>query len=174
MRKTLVTIISVMLFVMASCQKAQQPDTAILSERTIKIIDYFLDETENWYTDENQIIVSNWLSDDLNGSVLCIYANDSSSHKSYGKCNGIVHYRGYEIVLYDDSWNDYFWSSDTLYDVPDKNSEEMKYTFYDPIKWVVCISLTDTTINEQHTEFPYMYSAHTASIIDSVEKIIRQ
>ena len=50
MRKTLVTIISVMLFVMASCQKAQQPDTAILSERTIKIIDYFLDETENWYT----------------------------------------------------------------------------------------------------------------------------
>ena len=168
MRKTLVTIISVMLFVMASCQKAQQPDTAILSERTIKIIDYFLDETEN------QIIVSNWLSDALNGSVLCIYANDSSSHKSYGKCNGIVHYRGYEIVLYNDSWNDYFWSSDTLYDVPDKNSEEMKYTFYDPIKWVVCISLTDTTINEQHTEFPYMYSAHTASIIDSVEKIIRQ
>ena len=103
----------------------------------------------------------------------------SPAYKPYGQYCGKVRYKKYEILLFGDSWNDYFWSSDTTYFIEDMNSEEWDYVFYDPIVWSICINVRDTTINEAHSELAdYSLCTSVTSrdnifLLDSIEKIIR-
>lgn len=166
------TVLAVLFTVVVNSCGIQQSDTAVLSKRTQSIIDYFLDETENQYTDENLLELYGSISEDSN-YIIGIYAVDSSFSKPYGKYNGRVRYKKYDILLFGDSWNDFFWSSDTTYIVENMNSDEQNYVFYDPISWEICLSLKDTTINIDCSNFPDIFSEHTISLIDSIEIILR-
>lgn len=160
------------LITMNSCQKILRQDTAVLSKHTQIIIDYFLDETEGWYDDENMLEICGCISEDSNYYYLNIFAVDSSFDKPFGKCKGNLRYRGYDISLFGDSWNDYMWSSDTTYNIFDTNSYiQDDYWCYDPIMWSICICVHDTTINRQKSEFAYR-STLPITYMDSIEKII--
>ena len=164
--------------IMASCRKAPQPDTAVLPEHTLAIIDYFLDETESHYTDENVFSLEGCFSADSSYYYLYIYATDSLLAKPYGICGGVVHYRGYDISLFGNSWNDYFWSSDTTYSIPKTNSRiEDEFIFYDPIGWTICIYTTDTTIIHSRSDFPILSSMpieeYRQTLCDSLQAIIK-
>lgn len=165
--------LSLILLTMNSCQKVLQQDSAVLSKHTQIIIDYFLDETEVWYDDENMLEICGYLSEDHNYYYLSIFAVDSSFDKPSGECKGILRYRGYDISLFGDSWNDYMWFSDTTYNIFDTNSYDIQDDYwYDPIMWSICICLQDTTIDRRKSEFVYR-STSPITYMDSIEKIIR-
>ena len=171
MRKIHGILLVPVLFIM-SCQKGTScHDTAILTERTLKIIDYFLDETKEWEEINQLVLVGNFENKEC--SHLIIYSNDTSLYKPHGKYNGMVYYRECEILLFGDSWNDFFWSSDMAYIVENMNSEERNNVFYDPISWEICLCLNDTSINIDCSNFPDIFSEHTRSLIDSIEIILR-
>lgn len=169
----------VILIVMTSCQKILQQDTAVLSEQTQAIVDFFLEEYKKELCDDKQLVINGGYID--NDST-CFYLNlrdhDSSVYKLYGKYNGIVHYKGYDISLYGDSWNDFFWTCDTIYEIPDMNNDF--FIFYDPVEWYIAIWCNDTTIYRQYSEFPYYsgsslsYEENQRIICDSLQKIIRK
>lgn len=87
----------------------------------------------------------------------------------------MVHYKGYDISLYGDSWNDFFWICDTVYEIPDMNNLKELY-FYDPIEWCIVIGCEDTTIYRQYSMFPICsslsYEENKRIICDSLQKII--
>ena len=166
----------VILTVMSSCQKLSQQDTAVLSEPVIAIIDYFLEENKAWLSSGNQLVIIGYIEDNRNSFYLNIWDNDSTIYKPYGKYNGVVHYKGYDIFLYGDSWNDFFWTCDTVCDIPDMNNSEICGWFYDPIEWNICICCSDTTINRLESEFPDFSSLSNGDyhsiLCDSLQKII--
>lgn len=169
-----------MLIVMTSCEKAQVPDTAVLSERTHKMVDYFLNENKAWLSNWNQLIIEGYIEDNRNCFYLHIFENDTSIFKPYGKYNGIVHYKGYDILLFGDSWNEFLWSCDTICDIPDMNNQEICGWFYDPTEWNICIRCSDTIIIEAYSSFPnnssssLSYGEYSKILCDSLIKIIRQ
>ena len=158
--------------VMTSCQKVPE-DTAVLTEQTQMIVDLFLNENKGWLSDGKQLLIEG-IED--NGSLffLNICDNDSSIFKPYGRYNGMVRYKGSDILLYGDSWNEFFWTCDTIYDIPDDiNNHDV---FYDPIEWDICISCTDTSINRLESEFrdfsSMPYREHHSILCDSLQKKI--
>lgn len=156
-----------------SCRKVQQQDTAVLSEPTRAIIDYFLDENKEWLSDRKQLVIDGYTEDNKSSFYLNICDNDSSIFKPYGKYNGIVHYKGYSILLYGDSWNDFFWTCDTICEIPDMNDPDMWGLFYDPTEWNICICCKDTTINRSKSELFLPNGEHHNMLSDSLQKIIR-
>lgn len=169
-------IIPVILILMTSCQKAPQRDTAILSEQTQAIVDLFLRENNEWLSEENQLVIEGYMEDDKTCFYLNIYENDSSIFRPYGKYNGIVHYHGYDILLFGDSWNNSFWKCDTIFDFPDKNNPERYGWFYDPIEWNICICCCDTIVNRRESNFSDLSSlpkgTYNRILCDSLQKII--
>ena len=169
-------IIPAILILMASCQKAPQRDTAVLSEQVQAIVDLFLRENKEWLSDGNQLVIEGNMEDDKTCFYLNIYENDSSIFRPYGKYNGIVHYHGYDILLFGDSWNDSFWKCDTICDIPDKNNPERYGLFYDPIEWNICICCCDTMVNRSESNFSYLSSlpkgTYNRILCDSLQKII--
>ena len=169
----------VILIVMTSCQNILQQDTAVLSEQTKAILDFFFEEHKEELCNDKQIVITGEYSkNDSTCFYLNIIENDSSVYKFSGKYNGIVHYKGYDISLYGDSWNDFFWTCDTIYEIPDMNSDF--FCFYDPVEWNITIWCDDTTIYRQYSGFPcYSYSSlsyeeNKRIICDSLQKIIRK
>ena len=169
----------VILIVMTSCQKILQQDTAVLSEQTQAIVDFFLEEYKKKLCDDKQLVINGgYIDNDSTCFYLQLSDHDSSVYKLYGKYNGIVHYKGYDISLYGDSWNDFFWTCDTIYEIPDMNNDF--FTFYDPVEWYIAIWCNDTTIYRQYSEFPYYsysslsYEENQKNICDSLQKIIRK
>lgn len=172
MQKINKIFIIVFLVVFTSCQTSPQQDTAVLSGQTQTIVDLFLKENEKWLGGDKQLIIEGNIKEEQSCLYLNLYYNDSSIYKPYGKYNGIVHYKGYEILLYGDSWNDFFWTSGTIYEIPNTNNAEVLW-LYDPIEWDICIRLKDTTLNMDDSNFPDILSRHTICLMDSIEKIIR-
>ena len=169
--------IMLIVMVMTSCQKVSQQDTAVLFGPTRAIIDYFLNENKAWLSNGNQIVIVGHIEDNRSSFYLNIWDNDSSIFKPYGKYNGIVHYKGYSILLYGDSWNEFFWTCDTIYDIPDMNDPNMWGLFYDPAEWNICICCKDTSINRAESEFPDFSSLpngeYQSILCDSLQKIIK-
>lgn len=177
--KTIKLFFIVILIVMTSCQKILQQDTAVLSEQTQAIVDFFLEENKKELCDDKQIVITGgYIENDSTCFYLNISEHDSSVYKLYGKYNGIVHYKGYDISLYGDSWNDFFWTCDTIYEIPNRNNDF--FLIYDPIEWNIAIWCDDTTIYKQHSGFPcYRYSSlsyeeNKKNICDSLQKIINR
>jgi len=174
------SILLIILLVTTSCQKtSQSKDTAVLTMHACALIDLFLTEMEDaivTYNDSKQIVIFGYAN--LNSYEIDIISH-SPKYKPYGQYCGKVHYKKYEILLFGDSWNDYFWSSDTTYFIEDKNSKEWDNVFYDPIAWSICINVRDTTINEARSELAdYSLCTSVTSrdnifLLDSIEKIIR-
>ena len=174
-------ILLITLLATTSCQKTlRSKDTAVLTMHACALIDLFLAEMEDEIVTDNhakQLVIYGYTNQ--NNYEINIISH-SSTYKPHGKYCGKVHYKKYEILLFGDSWNDYFWSSDTTYFIEDMNSEEWNYVFYDPIVWNVCINVRDTTINEARSELAdyTMYTSVTSRdnilLLDSIEKIIRQ
>ena len=164
--------------VVTACGARQYDNTAVLSKQTRSIIDYFLDETENQYTDENLLEIHGTIKEDGN-YILEIYAVDSTITKPYGKYNGRVRYKKYDILLFGDYRNDFFWKCATTYDIPYMPSDDWGLV-YDPLGWTVCIRCKDTTIIETNSEFPYFLSCpvshkeYSRAISDSLQKIIHK
>ena len=169
------TLIIVLLIAMTSCRTIPQQDTAVLSEQTQAIVDFFLEEWEKELCDDKQLVITaGYIENDSSCFYLSLCDNDSSIYKHYGKYNGIVHYKGYDISLYGDSWNDFFWTCDTIYEIPNKNNDF--FCFYDPIEWNIAIWCEDTTIYRPDSDFP-CYSSYEENKImkcDSLQKIIRK
>lgn len=71
----------------------------------------------------------------------------------------------------------FFWTCDTIYNLPDMNPEEWT-EFYDPPMWDIYISCKDTTLIERYCEFgcPHLSSIpcdeYFNIICDSLTKII--
>lgn len=169
----------VILVVMTSCQTIRQQDTAVLSEQTRAIVDFFLEENEKELCDDIQLVIRGGYSDnDSTCFYLNIWEHDTTIYKLSGKYNGIVHYKGYDISLYGDSWNDFFWTCDTIYEIPDMNNDF--FCFYDPVVWNIAIWCNDTTISISLSDFPYYsgsslsYEENQRIICDSLQKIIRK
>ena len=169
----------VILIVMTSCQNILQQDTAVLSEQTKAILDFFFEENKEELCNDKQIVITGGYSDnDSTYFYLNLSVHDSSVYKPYGKCNGIVHYKGYDISLYGDSWNDFFWTCDTIYEIPDMNNDF--FCFYDPVEWNIAIWCNDTTISISLSDFPYYsgsslsYEENQRIICDSLQNIIRK
>ena len=163
----------IIILVLVSCQKVSQQDTALLSKPTRAIVDFFLNENKEWLSDKKQLVVEGYLEDNKSCFYLNICDNDSSIFKPYGKYNGMVRYKGFDILLYGDSWNEFFWTCDTIYDIPDINNHVV---FYDPIEWDLCICCNDTTINRLESEFrdfsSMPYREHHSILCDSLQKKI--
>lgn len=173
-------ILLIILFVTTSCLKtSQSKDSAVITRHTCALIDLFLAEMENAivsYNDSKQLVISGYTNQNsYDIDIIC----HSPAYKPYGRYCGKVHYKKYEILLFGDSWNDYFWSSDTTYFIENMNSEEWNYVFYDPITWTICINVRDTTINEARSELADYSLCSSATdrdnifLLDSIEKIIR-
>ena len=174
------SILLIILLVTTSCQKtSHSKDTAVLTMHTCALIDLFLAEMEDAIVTDNhskQLVIFGYTNQKC-------YEIDIISHsptyKPYGQYCGKVHYKKYEILLFGDSWNDYFWSSDTTYFIEDMNSKEWDYVFYDPIVWSICINVRDTTINEARSELAdySLYTSVTSRdnffLLDTIEQIIR-
>ena len=180
MKKTLytLTLVAICLFSL-SCKKngegtpmAEESDTAVLTERTYALIDLFLDNTKRWRKGNEQIIIGGYPNANPKYFIFWIYANDPM-FKPAGMCNGIVHYKGYEVMLFDDSWGGYFWSNDTTYEIVDDSNGWWEY---DPPSWVLSIRVKDTSIvrglysNVPTTSLP----PDNLPLLDSIEKIIRR
>lgn len=165
----------VILIVVTSCHTIPQ-DTAVLSEQTQAIVNFFLEDTEKYLTDSKQLVIKGgYIENDSNCFYLTLWDHDTSVYKLYGKYNGMVHYKGYDISLYGDSWNDFFGICDTVYEIPDMNNPKELY-FYDPIEWCIVIGCEDTTIYRQYSMFPVCsslsYEENKRIICDSLQKII--
>lgn len=165
----------VILIVVTSCHTIPQ-DTAVLSEQTQAIVNFFLEDTEKYLTDSKQLVIEGgYIENDSSCFYLILWDHDTSVYKLYGKYNGMVHYKGYDISLYGDSWNDFFWICDTVYEIPDMNNPKELY-FYDPIEWCIVIGCEDTTIYRQYSMFPICsslsYEENKRIICDSLQKII--
>lgn len=165
----------VILIVVTSCHTIPQ-DTAVLSEQTQAIVNFFLEDTEKYLTDSKQLVIEGgYIENDSSCFYLILWDHDTSVYKLYGKYNGMVHYKGYDISLYGDSWNDFFWICDTVYEIPDMNNPKELY-FYDPIEWCIVIGCEDTTIYRQYSMFPVCsslsYEENKRIICDSLQKII--
>lgn len=156
---------------LVSCTKVRQaPDTTVLPERTIALIELFLDNTKQWRNGNEQLSLTGWMDEKKEGYFyLNICADDTTFCKPSGDCKGVVHVKGNSILLFGDSWNDYFWSSDTTYHVLYmKRSAEDEFIFYDPAEWTICIR-KDTSLCEAYSALPC-----DISLLDSIEKILRQ
>lgn len=168
----------VILIVMTSCQKVKQQDTAVLSKTLIAIIDYFLDENKAWLSNEHQLVIEGYMENSRSSFYLNIWDNDSSLYRPYGQYNGNVYYKGYDISLYGDSWNDFFWKGDSIHEIPNRNNPEEFSWFYDPTEWYLVISCNDTTINRVESEFSdfssLSYEEYQRILCDSLTKIICQ
>ena len=167
----------VILIVMTSCQKIIQQDTAVLSKHTQAIVDFFLEENEKEFCGDKQLVIKGgYIENDSTCFYLNIWEHDTTVYKLSGKYNGIVHYKGYDISLYGDSWNDFFWICDTIYEIPNMNNDF--FCFYDPVEWYIAIWCNDTTIYRQYSEFPYYsslsYEGNQKNICDSLQKLIRK
>ena len=169
-------LLVVFMIIMTSCGKTQIPqDTGVLSERTQKIVDYFINEYKrDVMAKESQLeVICNYNETYSN---IVIYCHDTI-YKPYGKYNGSVYYKGQNILLFGDSWNNFFWTCDTIYNLPDMNPEEWT-EFYDPPMWDIYISCKDTTLIERYCEFgcPHLSSIpcdeYFNIICDSLTKII--
>ena len=176
MQKISNTFIIIILIFITSCQKIPQRDTAVLSEKTQALVDFFLKENEKWILDDKQLVIEGYINNDRSCFYLNLYNNDSSIYKPYGKCNGIVHYKGYDILLYGDSWNDFFWKGDTIFEIPNMNNPEELGWFYDPTEWDIAICYSDTTICRQESKFSFFlslpYEEYKRVVCDSIQKII--
>jgi len=169
----------VVLIVMTSCQKIIQQDTAVLSKHTQAIVDFFLEENEKEFCGDKQLVIKGgYIENDSTYFYLNIWEHDTTVYKLSGKYNGIVHYKGYDISLYGDSWNDFFWTCDTIYEIPDMNSDF--FCFYDPVEWNIAIWCNDTAISRPLSEFPYYsysslsYEENQRIICNSLQEIIRK
>lgn len=162
---------------MISCQRVSQQETAVLSEQIQTIVDFFLNENKGRFSDGNKLVIVGYIEDNRSNVYLNISDNDLSIFKPYSKYNGMVHYRGYDILLFGDSWNEFFWTCDTTYDISDINDLEMCGLFYDPIEWNICICCKDTTINRAESEFPDFSSLSNGEyhsiLCDSLQTIIK-
>lgn len=170
-------LLVVFMIIMTSCGKTQIPqDTAVLSERTQKIVDYFINEYKiAVMKKETQLeVICNYNETYSN---IFIYCHDTSVYKPYGKYNGSVYYKGKNILLFGDSWNNFFWTCDTIYDLPDMNPDEWT-CFYDPPRWYIYISCSDTTLIERHCDLGCPFSSsipcdeYLKILCDSLTKII--
>ena len=159
------------LVIMTSCQKVSQQDTAVLSESTCAIIDYFLDENKEWLSDSKQLVIDGYTEENRSSFYLNIYDNDTSIYKPYGKYNGIVRYKGYKVLLFGDSWDEFFWTCDTIYNIPDMN--DWVGCFYDPAEWNIYICCKDTTINRSKSKLFLPNGEHHNMLCDSLQKIIK-
>ena len=157
---------------LASCTKVTQEfDTAVLTERTNALISLFLDNTRQWRDGNELLSVTGWKDEKEPGFFyLNICADDTAFFEPYGDCKGIAHLKGNRILLFGDSWNNYFWSSDTTFYIPDANRHpEDEFVFYDPTEWIICVR-NDTSISEAHSSLPW----DNLSLLDSIENIIRK
>ena len=161
------------LVIMTSCQKVSQQDTAVLSEPTCAIIDYFLDENKEWLSDSKQLVIDGYTEENRSSFYLNIYNNDTSVYKPYGKYNGMVRYKGYKVLLFGDSWDEFFWTCDTIYNIPDMNDWWVGECCYDPAEWNIYICCKDTTINRSESRLFLPYGEHHNMLCDSLQKIIK-
>ena len=65
-------LLIVILVIMTSCQKVSQQDTAVLSESTCAIIDYFLDENKEWLSDSKQLVIDGYTEENRSSFYLNI------------------------------------------------------------------------------------------------------
>ena len=171
-------VLAVILIIITTGCKIRQPDTAVLSECSKGMIDYFLHENNDDMFTENTILVLDCMFDEIYVSmnICCL---DTTISKPYGRYNGRVHYKGHDILLFGYAWNDFFWTCDTIYNIPHTLSDNFGM-FYDPIEWDICIKCEDTTIVETNSEFPYYlscpisYKEYSGLLCDSLQKIIRK
>lgn len=148
-------------------------NTAVLTNRTCALIDLFLDNTKQWRKGNEQIIIGGYPNANPKYFMFWIYANDPM-FKPFGMCNGIVNYKDNEVILFGDSWDGYFWSNDTIYELVD-DSKGWAWE-YDPPSWDICIRVKDTSIlrgvysNAPMTSLP----PDNLPLLDSIENIIRK
>lgn len=147
--------------------------SVVLANRTCALIDLFLDNTKQWRKGNEQIIIGGYPNANPKYFMFWIYANDPM-FKPFGMCNGIVNYKDNEVILFGDSWDGYFWSNDTIYELVD-DSKGWAWE-YDPPSWDICIRVKDTSIlrgvysNAPMTSLP----PDNLPLLDSIEKILRQ
>lgn len=154
-------------------QNATKQNTAVLTDRTCALIDLFLDNTKQWRKGNEQIIIGGYPNANPKYFTLLIYANDPE-FKPAGIFNGLVKYEGHEVMLFGDSWDGYFWSNDTTYELVD-DSKGWEWE-YDPPSWCLCILVKDTSIlrgeysNAPTTSLP----PDNLPLLDTIEYILRQ
>ena len=181
----ILTLVAICLTSLSCIKKAmaEEPDSAVLTERTTAIIELFLDNTKQWRDGKEQLSLTGRMDKNEKGYFyLHICADDTAVFKPYGECKGVVHVRGNSILLFGDSWNDYFWSSDTTYSIPNHNPEN-EFVFYDPSEWYLVIRTQDTTLNPTFSDVRYPVSdltqfteimSETPISLDILDSILKQ
>ena len=163
--KRLIYILPLMLFVVNCRKPAPEPETAVLTNRMCALIDLFMDNTKIWRKGDEQLSLTGWKDKEKKGYFyLNICADDTTFFKPYGDCKGVVHVKGNRILLFGDSWNDCFWSSDTTFHISDINQPTGdEFVFYDPIEWTICVR-EDTSLCEAYSSLPW----DNLTLLDSI------
>lgn len=148
-----------LILIILQCWGCAPKSTAKLASFTEKLVDMYIDAGHVHY--DNLIMLYGYSSENY-ASITIL--NPIPEVPPAGLYNGVVYYRGAQIVLYGDSWNGFFWES---FQDPVLVTNNADTLFYDPCEWYINVFIKDTTIERWTSQFSctFPYSLDTLDCI---------